>query len=957
MSVQKTSGSQKRLALTSKESKEQKDSKESKDINLIKETNLIPLPRRFTKESQSPYDEVTWVKRDAAVGGGGETTRVFEQKNVDFPDFWSMNAVNITVSKYFHGRMGSDERETNLKIAISRVVKTIRDWGERFGYFKTKEQAQVFEDELTNIILFQKASFNSPVWFNVGTSEHPQCSACFILSVEDNMESILDWIKTEGLIFKNGSGAGINLSKLRSKIEGLSAGGRSSGPVAFMRGADSVAGMIKSGGITRRAAKMVILDVDHPDVHEFILTKSDEEKKIRAFLDAGFNMRDLNDEAWNSIQYQNANNSVRITDDFMQAVERDTEWLTRTRRSGEAGPSYNARWLLNEIAEAAWACGDPGVQFDTTINKWHTCPNSGRINASNPCSEYMHIDDSACNLASINLLKFIDKKGMFLVDDFTHTINVLILAQDIIVEGSSYPTEKITKNARAFRQLGLGFANLGALLMRKGLPYDSEEGRALAAEISSLMSGEAYRFSALIAKRMGTFAGFPVNKEPMMNVIKMHGIASQSVNTFLVDDDNLSQASRKVWNEAYALGKKYGYRNSQVTVIAPTGTISFMMDCDTTGIEPDFSLVKFKQLAGGGGMKIVNMSLESALVNLGYMQNEITEIIAWILENGTIEGAPHMKESDLAVFDCAVKPAKGTRSISWKGHVKMVAAVQPFISGAISKTFNMPNETTKEEIAESYIMAWKSGIKSFAVYRDGSKAAQPLSTSSQGAKKDAAKDELPEIRRKRLSQTHASETHKFSVAGHEGYITYGMYEDGSLGELFIIMSKQGSTLSGLLDSFAVSVSLALQYGVPLKRMAQKFIYTRFEPAGFTENPDIRIATSLVDYIFRYLVLRFLGSEDLSDFGMIHFLESKDGGINGEMDSVGNIESEIKIPATIMAKTLKGSSFGSSSEHVEKNGNGRSIFAGTVCKKCGGMMVRTGTCMTCQQCGDTSGGCS
>ena len=896
----------------------------------IKTKSQITLRRLFTKENTHPFDEVTWVLRDANVAS-------FKQSNVEFPEFWSANAINITVSKYFRGKLGSTEREESLKQMITRVAKTIRMWGEKFGYFANAKHAQIFEDELTHILLYQKGSFNSPVWFNVGVKDKPQCSACFILSIEDDMRSILDWIKIEGMIFKGGSGAGINLSTLRAKNETLSKGGYASGPVSFMRGADSVAGMIKSGGTTRRAAKMVVLNIDHPDILEFIHTKSEEEKKIHALMDAGYNMSDLNDDAWNSIQYQNANNSVRITDEFMDAAEKDSEWQTKYVVSKRVAETYRARDMLHEIAKAAWECGDPGVQFDSVINKWHTCPNSGRINASNPCSEYMHVDNSACNLASINLMKFVRADGTFMVKEFRHAVDVFNLAQEIIVDASSYPTDKIGENTHKMRQLGLGYANLGALLMTKGIPYDSEEGRAWAGAITSLMSGEAYRFSSTVAKRMGTFEAYEINKEPMLNVIKMHQAASREIDTMYLDDKKLGKEAQLVWDEAVELGEKFGYRNAQVTVLAPTGTISFMMDCDTTGVEPDFSLVKMKQLVGGGWMKIVNTSIESALTKLGYNETEKNNIVSWIVTEGTIEGAPHLKESHLPVFDCAARPAKGTRTISWKGHVKMVAAVQPFISGAISKTFNMPFETSVDEIADSYMMAWKLGIKAFAVYRDGSKATQPLNTSEKKEKKVVGHTEIP--LRKKLPMTRVSETHKFSIAGHSGYLTYGMFEDGTLAEIFIRMSKQGSTLSGLLDTFAISVSMALQYGVPFREFARKFIYTRFEPAGFTENPSIKIATSIADYIFRYLALRFLSPDDLSEFGMTPIIGEERTGMK-----------ELKAPVAVMAKNEE------YRESVTTYQKGQTA-GDTVCKKCGGMMVRTGTCQTCLQCGNSSGGCS
>ena len=894
----------------------------------LQAATTLKFRRVFTKPGVHPFDEINWVKRDAMIGSGEK--KVFEQLGVEFPDFWSQNAVNITSAKYFRGKLGSPEREWSVKQMISRVTRVIRAWGEKFGYFNNLEEAQTFEDELTHLLVYQKASFNSPVWFNVGTTETPQCSACFILSVEDHMKSILEWITNEGMIFKGGSGSGVNLSPLRSKRESLSQGGKASGPVSFMRGADSVAGMIKSGGTTRRAAKMVVMNVDHPDIMDFIRAKAEEEKKVHALQAGGFEMSDLNNDAWTSIQFQNANNSVRITDDFMRAAEANREWQTKFITTGDVADTYRAKDLLLEIAKAAWECGDPGVQFDTVINDWHTCPMTGRINASNPCSEYMHLDNSACNLASINLLKFLREDGTFMVSEFKHAVRVFILAQDIIVQGSSYPIPKITENARNFRELGLGYANLGALLMFKGLPYDSEEGRAWAGAISSVLAGEAYRFSAELASYVGPFAGYKVNETPMLRVMRKHSRASREINSALLRDPVLAGEATKVWDEAIELGEKNGFRNSQATVIAPTGTIGLMMDCDTTGVEPDFSLVKMKQLVGGGWMSIVNAGVERALLNLGYGKSEASAILNWVKDNGTVEGAPNFKPEHLPIFDCAVKPAKGTRCISWQGHVKLVASVQPFISGAISKTFNMPNETTKEEIADAYLMAWKLGIKAFAVYRDGSKASQPLQTAHSSAKKDEPAL-APASARRRLPDTRKSETHKFTIAGHEGYLTYSTFDEGNLAEIFIRVAKQGSTLSGLLDSFAISVSMSLQYGVPLKELAHKFIHSRFEPAGFTKNPDVQVATSIIDYIFRYLALRFLSDDDLEEFGMARthqILET--------------------APTVVQEKVEKRES---------KKSNGRYVIAETVCRHCGGMMVRTGSCLTCLQCGTSSGGCS
>jgi ribonucleoside-diphosphate reductase alpha chain len=893
------------------------------------------LKRIFTHKDVHPFDEINWVLRNAKVGK-------FVQEDVEFPDSWSDNAVNITASKYFRGKLGSPERETSAKQMISRVAHTIRKWGEDFKYFAS-DQAQIFEDELTHLLINQKASFNSPVWFNVGVKAKPQCSACFILSVEDDMESILDWIKTEGMIFKGGSGSGINVSPLRSSKEHLSGGGISSGPVSFMRGADSVAGMIKSGGTTRRAAKMVVMDIDHPDIAEFIRCKAEEEKKVKAFIDAGYDMSDLNNDAWNSIQFQNANNSVRLTDEFMRAVESGDKWETKFRLTGETAETYDARELLSEIAQAAWESGDPGVQFDTVINDWHTCPVSGRINASNPCSEYMHLDNSACNLASINLMKFLNDDGTFDVRKFKQAVRVLILAQDIIVDGSSYPTEKIAGNARDFRELGLGFANLGALLMTKGYPYDSKEACGLAGAITSLMCGEAYRYSAEIAAKMSPFAGYEVNREPMLRVIRKHKEASLKIDESSVDDKALVNEARRAWDEAIKAGEEHGFRNSQVTVIAPTGTISFMMDCTTTGIEPDFSLVKMKQLVGGGWMKIVNESVPQALLNLGYSPEETKNITDWVRDHGTVEGAPSMKDEHLAVFDTAVKPKEGKRSISWRGHVRMVAAVQPFISGAISKTFNMPHETTKEEIEEAYTMAWRLGIKAFAVYRDGCKAAQPLQTEHSGKSKKGAGVKRAE--HENLPATRPSETHKFVIAGHKGFLTYSTYADGRLAEIFIRMAKQGSTLAGLLDSFAIAISMALQYGVPLKVFVEKYIRSRFEPAGYTENPDIMVATSIVDYISRYLALKFLSQEDLIELGLAR-IEDVNGNGNGD-GAVASLQKSLPEgnQENYVVKTVS-----------SKPGNGY-VYTATVCRNCGGMMVASGSCHTCLECGATSGGCS
>ncbi len=897
----------------------------------------LPLKRVFTREGAHPYDQVGWKKVRVTIRGSGMNSTV-EERELEFPDFWSDNACSIAGSKYFRGRIGSPERESSARSMIDRVVRVISEWGVRFGHFNDTAEAAVFGDELRAILLHQRAAFNSPVWFNVGVTDTPQCSACFLLAVEDNMDSILEWIKTEGIIFKGGSGSGVNLSPLRSSGETLSAGGRSSGPVAFMRGADSVAGMIASGGSTRRAAKMVVMNVDHPDIMQFIRCKAEEEKKVHALMEAGYPMYDLNNPAWNSIQYQNANNSVRVTDEFMNAVEQDEQWTTRYITTGEAAHEYRARDLMREMAQAAWESGDPGIQYDTTINRWHTNPNTGRITTSNPCSEYLSIDNSACNLASINLLKFLNADGTYDVRRFVHTVDVMLLAQEIIVEGASYPTEKIAANAHAFRQLGLGYANLGALLMAWGMPYDSDAGRHTAGAITALMTGEAYRYSAEISRRMGPYEGYAVNKEPQLSVIGMHRDAMARARRGLVADRAIHDAAARAWDGAVMLGRKYGVRNAQVTLLAPTGTISLMMDCATTGIEPEFALVKTKKLVGGGTMKFVNTTVPLALEKLGYREEERRVILSYIEERGTIEGAPHIKNEHLAVFDCAIKPLQGSRAISWQGHVKMVAAAQPFLSGAVSKTFNMPAETTAEEIMEAYMMGWKMGLKAFAVYRDGSKAAQPLNLSDTEKKKKEASQPV----RRHLPATRPSETHKFSIAGHEGFLTYSMHEDGALGEIFIRMSKQGSTLAGLLDVAAISVSIALQYGVPLKNFVKRFSYSRFEPAGYTENPDVQVATSIADYIFRYLALRFLSESELDELG----IKAPPKEIVVAQEKPAREEKRELRRAPMLHQTAVLAS---------DQGIAR-VFADSICRVCGGMLIQTGTCKTCIQCGTSNGGC-
>src|SRR5215217_7262689 len=806
------------------------------------------IQRRFTQEGVHPFDTVEWELRTAAVGS-------FRQDDVEFPASWSQNSTNIVSQKYFRGQLDSPQRERSVKQMIGRVAGTIADWGRQRGYFATAADGDAFEAELTYILLNQLAAFNSPVWFNVGFEEQPQCSACFILSVDDDMESILDWNTREGRIFRGGSGSGINLSRIRGSQEPLSKGGTASGPVSFMRGADSWAGTIKSGGKTRRAAKMVVLDVDHPDIQQFIWCKAKEEDKAEALARAGFDMS-IDGEGFTSIQYQNANNSVRVTDAFMHAVENDEEWELTGRVDGTPVKTVQARELMREIAEAAWRCADPGVQYDTTINEWHTCPNSGRINASNPCSEYMHVDDSACNLASLNLMKFRRADGTFDVEAFEHAVDVVILAQEIVVAPSSYPTEEIGKNARAFRQLGMGYANLGALLMANGLAYDSDEGRAICAAITALMTGRAYRTSAEVAGALGPYERYEENRDPHNHVFFFKQKTAYEIDDSRVVDSALLGAARRAWDEAVEIGERNGYRNAQATVLAPTGTISFLMDCDTTGIEPDFSLVKFKELVGGGQMTIVNQTVPLALETLGYSAEEIAKIEAHLAETATIVGAPGLRDEHLSVFDVAV----GERAIAAMGHVKMMAAAQPFLSGAISKTVNLPESVTVEDIAEVYTEAWKLGLKALAIYRDGSKTAQALKTdggtkTADEAEAAAALEPARPVRRRMPRERH-SLTHKFSIAGHEGYITAGEYEDGTVGEVFLTdVGKEGSTIKGLMNAFATAISIGLQYGVPLETFVRKFAYMRFEPEGYTGNPEIPFAKSMPDYIMRWVASR------------------------------------------------------------------------------------------------------
>ena len=927
----------------------------------------LTVERRFTKPGVHPFDEVEWEIRDAVIGD--PENPAFEQREVEFPRSWSQNATNIVAQKYFRGKLGSPERERSVKQMVSRVAGTIAGWGRDGGYFASDEDADAFEAELTHILLHQKAAFNSPVWFNVGFEDRPQCSACFILSVQDTMESILDWNTKEGMIFRGGSGSGINLSNIRSSKEHLSKGGLASGPVSFMRGADAWAGTIKSGGKTRRAAKMVVLNVDHPDVEDFIWCKAREEDKAAALRDAGFDMR-IDSDSFHSIQYQNANNSVRITDEFMRAVEEDADWDLTARTDGSVIKTVKARELMRQIADAAWRCADPGVQCDTTFNRWHTCPESGRINATNPCSEYAHVDDSACNLASLNLMRFRREDGSFDVADFKHAVDVVFLAQEIVVSPSSYPTEEIGRNARAFRQIGLGYANLGALLMADGVPYDSDEGRNTAAAITALMTGRGYRKSAEIAAAVGPYDEYAKNREPHNRVMRMHRDAAYEIEGSLVESELLSAACQ-TWDEAVELGEQHGYRNAQATVLAPTGTISFLMDCDTTGIEPDFSLVKFKELVGGGQMTIVNRTVPMALRTLGYSDTEIEQIEAHINEKGTIIGAPELKEEHLPVFDVAV----GDRAISHTGHIDMMAAVQPFISGSISKTINLPESATVEDIADAYTDGWRKGLKALAIYRDGSKTAQALRTDA-GEKqgKPAQATSGPEAEpaaqqpvRRRMPRERESITHKFSIAGHEGYVTAGKYEDGSVGEIFLTdIGKEGSTLRGMMNAFATAISIGLQYGVPLEVFVRKFSYMRFDPEGITNNPEIPFAKSMPDYLMRWLASRFIDDPDvLEDLGILtaeirsrreaqQTLLLDDGseqegngagdgnGSNGSHEGA-NPASESVPPTAALTDTPP---------VIPAQMQGREL--GPACEQCGGMMQRTGSCYTCSSCGNNTG---
>ena len=911
----------------------------------------IQFSRYFTARQEAgrtPYDDIQWETRTATIGNDKGAV-IFEQRDVEMPSGWSQTATNIVASKYFHGKLGSPDRERSLAELVHRVVDTMADWGLNGGYFATPADGEAFRDELAHLMLHQKAAFNSPVWFNVGVKEsrgygwfhdaatdrilaltneaRPQCSACFIVSVKDSLESILDLAKTEGMLFKWGSGTGSNLSSLREENGILSGGGRASGPLSFMKGFDAFAGVIKSGGKTRRAAKMVVLNADHPDIEGFIWCKAKEEKKAHTLIDAGYDPS-LDGDAYSSVFFQNANNSVRASDDFMQSVVEDGEWWTKSVLTGDKLKRFKARDLMVEIAEATHQCGDPGMQFDTTINKWHTCKNTARINASNPCSEYMFLDDSACNLSSLNLMKFVDAGGHFDVKAFRHAVDTLIVAQEIIVGNASYPTEKIARNSHEYRPLGLGFANLGALLMSFGIPYDSDRGRDYAGAISAVMCGQAYQTSARLAEAVGTFPGYAVNAEPFIDVVRMHREQVTGINSRNIPLD-LYEGAKDSWSQALEQGKQHGFRNAQMTVIAPTGTIGFMMDCDTTGIEPDLALVKYKKLVGGGVIKIVNNTVPQALIKLGYTPEQVEQMVQHIDSTGTIEGAPNLKPEHLAVFDCSFRPANGVRSIHYMGHLKMMGAVQPFVSGAISKTINMPEECSVADVMDAYIESWRLGLKAVAIYRDNSKRVQPLSSSKKEDKRVEARADtavVPTVEkivyrpvRRKLPDERHSLTHKFSIGGHEGYITVGMYEDGTPGEIFITMAKEGSTISGLMDSFATAISYNLQYGVPLKFLVDKFGHVRFEPSGWTGNPQIPYAKSIPDYIFRWLGSKFLGAE---------YTSNEAGDSNALRPTESTAQEKLPFPVAVADAPM--------------------------CSECGGMTTRNGSCYKCENCGGTSG---
>ena len=899
--------------------------------------------RFFSREGVDPFDEIEWELRTAVIGNEkGET--VFEQRDVEIPKTWSQQATNIVVSKYFRGQLGTPERERSVKQLIGRVVDTITNWARAQEYFTSEDDLRAFSDDLKHLLVHQRAAFNSPVWFNCGFEAAPQCSACFINSVDDTMESILTLAKTEGMLFKFGSGTGTNLSPIRSSREVLAGGGTASGPVSFMKGYDAFAGVIKSGGKTRRAAKMVVLNADHPDIVEFINCKVEEERKAWALIDGGYD-GSFNGPAYASVFFQNSNNSVRVEDDFMRGVLDDGEWQTHAVTDGRVMDTYRARDLMHMIAEGTHVCGDPGMQFDTTINEWHTCPNTARINASNPCSEYMFLDDSACNLASLNLMQFLtaDERAEFDVAAFRAAVRTLVTAQEIIVNNASYPTKAIGQNSHDYRPLGLGYANLGALLMSRGVPYDGEEARAYAAAITALMTGEAYAQSARIARdHGGPFAGYAKNREPFLRVVRKHRAALKDVNADHVPDD-LCQAAAESWHDAVELGEADGYRNAQVTVLAPTGTIGFMMDCDTTGVEPDIALVKYKKLVGGGLMRIVNQTVSMALDWLGYSDEHVKEIVEYIDDHETIEGAPHLHPEHLAVFDCAFKPANGRRSIQYMGHIKMIGATQPFISGAISKTINVPKEATIEQIEQAYVDAWRLGTKAVSIYRDGSKRMQPLNTLRGSSVGSLAVKKMIQPVRHKLPDERDAITHKFDIAGHEGYITVGLFEDGSPGEIFLVMAKEGSTISGFADAFAQAVSYALQYGVPLQVLVDKFSHVRFEPSGLTKNPDVRLAKSIVDYIFRWMATKFLSPEAQYRAGV---------NVRGEQAEVGT-----EVEQLILSEPEPESRKSSAPDAAKVRATPYAIQNdedAPPCSTCGSIMIRNGACYKCANCGATSG---
>lgn len=932
---------------------------------MAQSVSALAVTRYFTEPGADPYEQLNWTTTDSKITNPGTGEVVFEQNNLEFPDFWSQNAINIVAQKYFHGTPGNDDRESSLKDLVGRVADTVTKYGFDNGYFADETEADTFNAELKYILATQRASFNSPVWFNIGTPDRKQqASACFILKVEDNLPSILNWYREEGMIFKGGSGAGLNVSSLRGSMERLSSsGGRASGPVSFMRGADASAGTIASGGKTRRAAKMVILNADHPDIEEFIWCKAREERKARVLEEAGFDMG-LNGKDMVSIQYQNANNSVRVTDDFMRAVEADNDWNLVGVKDKKVHKTLKARQLFRQIAEAAWESADPGMQFDTTVNDWHTTPKAGRINGSNPCSEYMHLDNSACNLASINLLKFLRADGSYDIEAYKHTVETIFLAQEILVGYSEYPTEAIEKNAKAYRELGIGYANLGATLMAKGLPYDSDEGRALAAVLTAIMTGYAYATSARIAKRVGTFEGYAKDKEGMNRVLRKHRDAVRDIDAGLVPEELLDEAAA-VWDEAVELGQKFGVRNSQASLLAPTGTIGFMMDCDTTGIEPDFSLTKFKTLVGGGSMIIVNQTIPRALKTLGYSRTETEEIVAYIHEHGTVVDAPHLKQDDYDVFACAV----GDNAIHYMGHVKMMGAVQPFLSGAISKTVNMPESATVEDVEQLHLDSWKLGLKAVAIYRDGSKVGQPLSDKKAKDKADSEPKVIEKIvrsnERRELPKIRNSKTIEFKISDLKGFVTVGEFEDGTPGEIFVTVAKMGSTLAGLMDAFGRSVSYGLQYGVPLKAYVKGMSNTNFAPFGTTDDPEVKSATSIVDYIFRRLALEYLSIDDRLELGLASLdeleaeleqqqaslLEAAEEVFSDKTDvSVGSVQPEVPAPVAEKASDASVEAVFRTAKAELKVANAES----PLCSNCGNVTQRAGSCYVCTTCGSTTG---